>query len=278
MTTVVPLGLAEQTEIRAYADFVTGAPAPLRERLGIGSLDLGPVRAITVREDPSRFFNRAGGFDVDRPADAEAVDALVEFFRTQRVPSGAFMIAPSVLPPDWAAIAEKFGLTEGARFVKLGCAVEAAAAKVESLAPLDPLLRVGLVEQEHAREWAVAMMTTFGFIEPGMDEIAEACVGRPGWRQYAVWEAERIVAVGSIFVNGDCADMFGGATVAGWRRRGAQSALLAARVLAAQAAGCRWMVAEAVPEAPGEHNPSLHNMLGIGFERMYERVAWNWHA
>lgn len=60
MTTTVPFGLAEQTEIGAYADFVTGAAAPVREALGIGSLQVGPALALAIREDPSRFFNRAG--------------------------------------------------------------------------------------------------------------------------------------------------------------------------------------------------------------------------
>lgn len=276
MTTTVPLGLAEQTEIRAYADFVTSAPSSVRESLGIARLDVGSASVISVREDPSRFFNRAGGFSAEQPVDVDAVARICEFYRENRVPVGSFMIAPSMLPADWPSIAEKFGLTEGNRFIKLGCDVETAVAGAHSSGAVGPGLRVGLVEPHQAREWAAVMMETFEFSAPGMTEIAEACVGKPQWQQYAVWEGTKIVAVGSIFVNGDCADMFGGATLADWRRRGAQSSLLAARVRAAQAAGCRWLVAEAVPEGPGEHNPSLHNMLGVGFERLYERTSWVW--
>lgn len=121
------------------------------------------------------------------------------------------------------------------------------------------------------------MMTTFGFTTPpAMIDMAASCVGRPNWQQYAVWEGERIIAVGSVFVHGNCADIFGGATLPEARRRGAQSALLTARVRAAQAAGCRWLVAETGAEGPGEHNASLHNMLRAGFEPLYERVTWLW--
>jgi GNAT superfamily N-acetyltransferase len=110
-----------------------------------------------------------------------------------------------------------------------------------------------------------------------MVDIAASCVGRPGWQTYGVWEGERIVAVGGLFVNGDCADMFGGATLPDSRGRGAQSALLTIRARAALAAGCRWLVAETGAEGSGGHNSSLHNMRRAGFAPMYDRVTWLWH-
>ncbi|WP_034263911.1 GNAT family N-acetyltransferase [Actinospica robiniae] len=276
-TTNVPLGLAEQTEIKAYTDFVAGAPASVREALGIGSVEIGSARAIAVRGDSTGFFNRAGGFSPEYPIDADVVARTIDFYREKQLSSGAFMVAPPVLPTDWTSIAAKYDLVEGTRYVKLACDVESAVATTDVLGPLDPKLHIGLVESRQAREWASAMMPALGFA-PELIDVAEACVGRPGWRQFAAWEGERIVGVGSIFVNGECANMMGGATLEGWRGRGVQTALLAARIRAAHAAGCRWMVAEAFAEAPGQHNSSLHNMLRSGFERLYDRVAWVWNA
>lgn len=276
MRTTVPLGQAELTEIAAYAGFAAGAPAPVREALGTSSLRVGSALALTIREDPSRFFNRAGGFGVDEPLTADVAAQVCDFYREQGVPQGAFMIAPPLLPSDWASTAAKAHLTEGSRFVKLGCDVENAAAAAGGGAALDPGLRVGPVESHHAREWAEVMTATFGFTTPAITDMAASCVGKPNWRQYAVWEEMRIIAVGSIFVHGDCAGMFGGGTLPEARGRGAQSALLAARARAAQAAGCRWLVAETGAESPGEHNTSLHNMLRAGFEPLYERVTWLW--
>lgn len=276
-TTTVPLGLAEQTEIKAYAGFVSSAPASVREALGIDSVEVGAARAIAVRGDSTGFFNRAGGFSTEYPIDADVVARVIDFYREKRLSSGAFMIAPPVLPSDWASIAAKYDLTEGTRYVKLACDVESAVAKTDVLGPLDPKLHIGLVAPHQTREWATVMMPTLGFA-PELIDVAEAGVGRPGWRQYAVWEGERVVGVGSIFVNGECANMMGGATLEGWRGRGVQTALLAARIRAAHAAGCRWMVAEAFAEAPGQHNSSLHNMLRSGFERLYDRLSWVWNA
>jgi GNAT superfamily N-acetyltransferase len=276
MKTTVPLGLAEQTEIGAYANFATGAPAPVREALGISSLRIGPALALAIREDPSRFFNRAGGFGVGEPVTVDVLAQVRDFYHEQGVSQGAFMIAPPLLPPDWAATAAKLNLTEGSRYAKLGCDIGTALSAADGVAALAPGLRVGLVEPRQAHEWATVMMTTLGSTTPGMADVAASCVGKPNWRQYAVWEGERIIAVGSIFVNGECADMFGGATLPERRGRGAQSALLTARARAAQAAGCRWLVAETGAEDPGDHNTSLHNMLRAGFEPLYERVTWLW--
>jgi len=281
MTTTVPVGVGELAEIRAYCDFVGGAPAPVREELGIGvrgvgGSGVGSALAITASAEATNFFNRAGGFDAGRPIDEQVVAQVVDFFRARGVREGSFMVAPSLLPANWDSIAERFKLTEGTRFVKLGADVEVAARAAQAAKPLDPGLRVGRVEPDRAREWATVMMPTLGFATPAMVDVAQACVGRANWRQYAVCDGERIVGVGSVFVDGQCADMFGGATLGRWRGRGVQSALLAARVRGAREAGCRWIVAEAFAEGPGEHNSSLHNMMRAGFERLYDRVAWTW--
>ena len=279
MTTTVPIELAERTGIEAYADFATGAPAPLWETLGISSLRVGSALALVVRHDPSRFFNRAGGFGADEPITVDHLAEVGDFYRESGVSQGMIMIPPSLLPPDWAGIAAKLKLSEGSRYAKLGCDVETALAVSgdDDGATLDSALRVGLVEPSQAQEWATVMMTTFGFTQALVD-MAASCVGRPNWRQYAVWEGEQIVAVGSIYMYGGCADMFGGATLPEARGRGAQSALLTVRAQAAREEGCRWLVAETGAESPGGHNSSLHNMLRAGFEPLYERVNWLWRG
>lgn len=278
MKFAVPLGLAERTEIEAYTDFMMGAPASVREQLGIASLDLGHAMALLVKNDPSNFFNRVGGFSVDQPPTADDVARADAFFRAHKVVQAAFMVAPPLSGPNWHRIAESANLTPGRRFAKLVRNVKTTRSAPPELPALDPKLRIGRVSSAEADEWAAVMMSGFGFSVPGMAETAAACVGRPNWHQYAVWDEDRIVAVGSIFVDGECADMFGGATLAEARGRGAQSALLAARVLAAQEAGCRWIVAETGAEGPGEHNSSLHNMQRAGFRPLYERVTWLWHG
>jgi GNAT superfamily N-acetyltransferase len=278
MRTTVPIGLAEQTEIKSYVDFVTSASAPVREALGIDSQRVGSTLALTIREDPSTFFNRAGGFDTEESITVDVLAQMCDFYREQGVSLGSIMIASPLLPPDWTSIAGKLHLTEGRRYVKLVCDTESAPPAADGIAALDPSLRVGPIEPHHAHEWATVMMTAFGFTMPNMIAMAESSVGKPNWRQYAVWDRERIIAVGGLFVNGECANMFGGATLPEGRRRGAQSALLTARIRAARAADCRWVVSETGAEEPGGHNTSLRNMLRAGFEPLYYRPNWLWRG
>jgi hypothetical protein len=61
MTTTVPPGLAELTEIMAYTDFATSAPTSVREALGIGSLQVGSTRALAIRAVPSHSCRRPSG-------------------------------------------------------------------------------------------------------------------------------------------------------------------------------------------------------------------------
>ncbi|WP_218148169.1 GNAT family N-acetyltransferase [Lentzea xinjiangensis] len=269
----MPTGLAEMTEVGAYAAWSGSSSPDHREAMGISSLRRGAALGTTLAGFPSFMVNRVG---TGEPLGTDDITAFIGFFREQGVPQAAFMVAPPLRPDDWQTICKEHDLTAGPTFVKLGAEVKSALDAADGLAGLDNGLHVGRVGPEHAREYAEVMINTFGLAKPGMLEVAEACVGAPGWEQYAVWQSDRIIAVGSVWFNGDCADMFGGATLPDHRQRGAQSALITARLRAARAAGCRWAVAETGAEAPGEHNPSLHNLQRQGFQTMYERTTWLW--
>jgi hypothetical protein len=72
------------------------------------------------------------------------------------------------------------------------------------------------------------------------------------------------------------ASLFGCAALPRARRRGAQSALIAARIEAAVDAGCDWVLGETGAEEAGEHNSSLHNMVRGGLNVRYVRQTWTW--
>ena len=268
--------LAERIEIEAYAEFATGPDAALHDRLGIASRRFGSARGITVRNDSTGFWTKAGGFGADGPVTADVLAEVCEFFRTHGASTGSIAIAPDALPADWPAIGERLGLRPGERFVKLACDVDVALAGRDGVAALDPGLRVEPVEPGHAGQWARVMMTTFEMTDDGMTELAASAIGRPDWRSFAVWDGPDIVAVGSCFRHEDAADMFGGATVPSARGRGAQTALLTTRARYAAEQGCRWLIADTAADPPGGHNPSLHNLLRAGFVPLYERTEWIW--
>jgi GNAT superfamily N-acetyltransferase len=238
---------------------------------------VGSAQVLVVRDDSTRFWTRAGGFGADEPITMDVMAQVRDFYREQGVAFGAVLVAPSLLPDDWAEIAAKLDLTEGGSYVKLACDPDVVLAGRPDTRTLDTGLRVEPIDAKHAHTWSSIMMRTFGFRDKGMVDLGTSSIGKPDWYHFAVWDGNEIIAVASTRLHRDCAHMFGAATVATSRGRGAQTALLNARARLARDAGCRWLVAETGAEAPGQHNTSLHNLMRAGFEPIYHRANWTWH-
>lgn len=273
-TVSIPVAVAEQVEAEAALATVTAAADPVREELGIASLRLGGGVAVSMRHGPP-LWNRALGFGVEEPVTRELVDEICDFYRAQGAQQALLQIAPSVLPDDWSDICAATGIVGGYSWVKLARELGADDGPGDPLRSLDPDLRLDAAAPADAAEWGVAYTQAFGHAS-AMSRFVEGQVGGPGWHSFAVRDHARIVAVGALFARGDAAELFGGATLPGYRNRGAQSAVIAARIAAARAAGCRWVVAESGAEQPGEHNPSLHNLRRAGLGVLYERRNWIW--
>jgi GNAT superfamily N-acetyltransferase len=82
----------------------------------------------------------------------------------------------------------------------------------------------------------------------------------------------RIAGTGSIFIRDRTAWVGIGATLPDVRKRGAQTALLAARIAAAKAAGCTVVATETGESVAGEPNPSLANIRRAGFTQVCSRL------
>lgn len=273
MTTTIPADLAERSEAEAYFDFGAGAPAPVKAKLGMDSRRLGGGVALSMRNDPTGFWSKTLGLGFTEPVTAELIEEVCGYYRSQDSPGATLQLAPSVLPEHWPEICAKANLTGGGSYVKLICAIEDFSVPAESAAAG---LRIEPVTSAQAETWGSVMVRGFGMPEDGLAPMVASAVGRPDWHPFAAWDGTELVATGSVHLLGDAAQIFGGATLGHARRRGGQTALLAARAQAAREAGCRWLVAETGAEAPGEHNSSLRNMLRTGFSVLYERRNWHW--
>jgi GNAT superfamily N-acetyltransferase len=176
--------------------------------------------------------------------------------------------------PDEESICAREGLTRAHSIVQLVAEAPTVIARYEELAGLDPELRLEPIGSAHARSWATMTSDVFESQLAGIPEMFEACVGRRDWHVFGVWHGDQLVSGGLSATVDDVALLFAGATRPEYRGRGAQSALIAARARAAAQAGCRWLVTQTGAENPGTHNSSLHNLLRLGFEAVYERPSW----
>lgn len=244
------------------------------EALGLAALRIGGGVLTMARHDPTGgYWSKAVGLGLTEPLTGEIVDEVIERVTGHGVPSVAFQVAPYAEPAHHARLFEARGLTAGATFVKF-------------FGPLDATtpgrigrrtdLEIRPLGAEHAAAYGRVIRTGFGMPEdPAMEAwFAEAPTYGGDWWTVGAWDEEDLVAVANLFVHGDVAALSGAATLPAARGRGAQGALMAARLREGVSRGCRWVSTETWPESPGHPNPSQHNMRRLGLTALYLRPAW----
>jgi len=85
---------------------------------------------------------------------------------------------------------------------------------------------------------------------------------------------EEPAATGSLYVHQNLGYLGNGKTLEPYRRRGAQTALIGARVEMAAGLGCTDVVSETYPFLPS----SYHNLLRAGFVDLYSRSIYRWDS
>ena len=84
------------------------------------------------------------------------------------------------------------------------------------------------------------------------------------------------VAVAAVRIDQGLAWLGGAATRTRWRGRGAQSALIAARLRRAQRAGCGWAWSETHEPMRGRPDGSRRNLTRLGFEQVLVEPIYVW--
>lgn len=277
MTVCVSPAAIEKAEAETFADFEAAAPPAALAALGTAQLRIGGGVALAMPNDPSGFWSRTVGLGFDEPVTAALLQRVFCFYREHGMTTATVHIAPQVLPASWADICAKLNISgPDSALVKLAGDLGTVAGRSQAAAHLDDGLRVEKMPATRGREWAEAMWAVFGWPRGPQLDMGAASVGRPGWQSFAVLDGDTIVATAALHVVGEIGHLFGGATLARARGRGAQSALIAARAVAAREAQCTLLIGEAGAVGPGEHGISLRNMLRAGLTTCYVRQSWRW--
>jgi GNAT superfamily N-acetyltransferase len=264
--------MAEQVEAEFMYSYVSGAPAAVGAALGIATTRIGGGVVLAMSDDPVGYWNKALGFGISEPVTGKTIEEILGFYRDNGVTDAVLQIAPALLPPDWPEIRTAQGISVGRASVKLGAAID----EVRLETPTG--LRVGPVTADDVPRWAAVVLEGFGMADERINRMIEAAVTDAGFRPFAAWDGDEVVAGANLFFHGPVASLNSGATLSGHRGRGAQSALIAARIDAARRGGCEWVMAETELPEPGSVNPSLDNLQRAGLRRLYIRHDWLWHA
>jgi GNAT superfamily N-acetyltransferase len=254
----------EGIERDAWFDLYEAAPVTLRATFGIAQRRLDDGVLLICRGLDNIQFNRLGYLSVSEAVHLETVDSAITAFDIMGVKNWIVHVAQGA--EELARICAARGLTphprSWAKFLRDAKPAQAVLTEIE----------VREIDPDSAQVFGTTAAQGFGMPASTGDWLA-AIVGRPRWRCFIGYEGETAVATGALYIDidGDCGWFGIGATLPSHRKRGAQTALLAARINAAIASGCRLLTTETgIPHA-GEARLSYANIQRAGFAVAYQR-------
>ena len=139
--------------------------------------------------------------------------------------------------------------------------------------PVETSLDVVPVGPARAHEWE-HLYASVHSLPPVFAAWVARAVGRSGWTHMLALDGERPVAAAAMFVRDGYAWLGMMGTLESHRRRGAQGALIAARLRSGLSAGVRTFTLETGPDSPEAPNGSLRNAARGGFRVAYRRPSW----
>ena len=255
---------AEYAEQAYMASFGQPEAADAIARIGLTVSDVGGGVVWATRDDPSGgFLSRAVGQGLGEPVTGAVLEEIVEVARAAGAPTIAVQPATELVTPDLVELMAQHGFGPGRTWDKLCRDVSAPPEAATDL-------RIEVLGAEHARVFAGVMLVGFEMPEAARPFV-EAETLLPGWMLFGALDGDEVVGVAGMYVDGDIAGLSGAATLPQHRGRGAQRALMAARITAAAEAGVTFLGTETWSEFDGAQNPSLHNMHWAGFRTLYQR-------
>jgi GNAT superfamily N-acetyltransferase len=251
----------EFAEEEGYLDAFRAAPPTLAQVHGIAYERVDGVTCTSVADLPrSRIFNHVFGLGRASPATDEQLDRIAEFYGKETY---FVALAQDAEPGDLADRLEARGFEPDYAWTKFRRGVD-------EPAPVETELRVEPIGPVHARDFGRIVAAGFELPEFTGRWLA-ALFARPRWTCFIAFADDEPAAAGTLFVCRGVGWLSFAATLPEFRRRGAQSALLAARIRAAAELGCSVVAGETGALEEGRPSNSYRNIVRAGFEAVYDR-------
>ena len=206
---------------------------------------------------PSTNPNRAEFLGVTRPACRSDLERVVERFAEAGVGRWFFRLSPCPQDGTLRKWLQELGLRpfEGPRYITL-------ARPAAVLPPHHTRFQLRALPAAELREHRMFLLELYG----AYAGIYLTTIGRNDCTHFLAFDGDRPVAAAGLCVTATTGYLFLGATGEADRSRGAQSALIAARVTAAARLGCRIVLSETMSILP----TSLANLTRKGFQESYD--------
>ena len=258
----------ELVERDAWLDFYAAAPATYAASMSIQSKQFDGYAVLAHKGIPMPEFNRAIGLGIDHPMTASALDKAIGWLDANADPAWAIQLPPSERTAEIELALEKRGLKpRGNGWAKFEYTPVAA-----STPPSRSNLNVRQVEASAAGHFGSVIADSFGFPQSSAPWFS-ALVGRPKWQCYLVYDGSSLAAGAALYLDGGWAWMGMDTTLAAYRDRGAQAALINRRVIDGIRQGVKCFTAETGQPSPNgtQANHSHNNYARANFRKAYVR-------
>jgi ribosomal protein S18 acetylase RimI-like enzyme len=253
--------LLERIEVDALVDLYSALSAYCPEYDAHVCSKRGIICCL-LKANRKVYYNRILSFGVRQIIEEEELDRAISLLQEADLPI-LVPVSPYVLPPHitrWLAECGFRLMGSGAKLYR----------DLSTPFLLETKTQTRKITVNDRGLYADIMLQGFQMPE-WMGSWFPAQVGGKGWTHYFAFDGDMPIAGGALFIRHGVGVLFGAATLPAYRRRGAQSALIACRIEAAMNHRCHWIVTETAQEAETLHNPSYHNLLRAGFRLAYLR-------
>jgi hypothetical protein len=260
-TTEEWIGMAEDSELAVWRDLWRAVSIPVAAEAGMHCAAIGSGVALMMEKCPTWFFNRVLGLGVRGEASESDIERLIGLYGAKGL---EFAVSLGVLarPRELAAWLEKRGFEVVNVWAKMVRGAEAAR---------EPGTGLKIEEVGAERSGPVGEILCAGFGAPPMlKPIFGAALRSASNHAYMAFDGDAPVAVGMLSIRDGVGHLHSDATLAPYRGRGIQGAIMARRLRDGAALGCTAFATE-TGLLSGEANPSYHNMLRCGFRKVCER-------
>lgn len=221
-----------------------------------------PLSALTAFNFGT--FNRVVALGVEMPAKESDIEFLQQFFSSHSQTRYLVEVTPASRPSDLNEMLRRHGLSPTVdRVAKCWRTLDNIPAAIEGIEVRELFANDrAQVEAVNIAAWEVP-----GFFAPWFG----ATLGCDGFRHYGSFDGDILVATAAMYVTGDLAWSGFGATHPKHQGRGYQTARLVRLLQEAAAMGCRLLHNETSAGTPESPNYSLHNIMKVGFTRIYDK-------
>ena len=258
---VLDAASVEAAEAGAWADLYAAAPADWAAQVGLGTREIGGTLVLHWAATGRRYFSRAIGLGVVRPASEPELDAVLAVWDELGIDMFLVQSLPGCRPEayeDWLAARGLAPFDAQDRMVRDG-------APAVPARPGDPA--VERVDRATADEWSAFLQRTYRLdTGPWLPRL----IDRPGWHQYVVRSEGEIVAARGMHIGADGIAWLGmDAPVPGLMTSDYEpdAALLAAIVADGIARGATAFIADIEAPSDQEDTPAYDTFARLGFTR-----------